>query len=290
MKNRKLYLIVFILFLYFSLVLHITQPLFNEQDDKDYRNILTPLSASNSVVQEWNRTWGTSATDIAVQVALDSSDNIYLAGFTDSYGEGSTDIVLVKFNSFGGYQWNRTWGGIFMDMGWGVAVDLSESIYVSGSTKYDVFPGYSDMVLIKYDSSGVQQWNRTWGGIMDDLGYGVVVDSSDNIYLAGQTDSFGAGDYDMVMVKYDSSGELHWNTTWGGNEADKGIGIAVDSSDNIYLAGFTHSFGEGATDMALVKFGKAEGKEEPIIHGFSILFFISAIGVITALNLKKKLK
>ena len=125
---------------------------------------------------------------------------------------------------------------------------------------------------------------------MDDFGYGVAVDSSDNVYLTGYTNSSGAGMYDMVLVKYDSSGELHWDTTWGGNNSDKGIGIAVDSSDNIYLAGFTHSFGEGATDMALVKFGKAEGKEEPIIHGFSILFFISAIGVLTALTIKKKLK
>ncbi len=445
MKNRKLYLIVFILFLYFSFVLHIPQNLFNEQDDKDNRNIVTPLSASNSVVQEWNRTWGTSATDVATQVALDSSDNIYLAGATDSYGEGSLDIVLVKYNSFGEYQWNRTWGGIATDMGLGVAVDSSDNVYLAGYTysfgagdndmvlvkydssgvqqwnrtwggimgdigygvvidssenvylsgvtsnfgagssdmvlvkydsssvqqwnrtwggssvdiamkvtidssdnvyltghtnssgagmydivmvKYDssgvqqwnrtwggnmddygfgivvdsldnvYLSGYTnslgagsfDTVLVKYDSSGVQQWNRTWGGIMDDFGYGVAVDSSDNVYLTGYTNSSGAGMYDMIMVKYDGSGELQWDTTWGGNNSDKASGIAVDSLDNIYLAGFTHSFGEGATDMALVKFGRAEGKKERKIHGFSILFFISAIGVLTALNLKKKLK
>lgn len=223
--------------MYFSFVLHITQTFFNEQDDKDSRNIITPLSASNSVVYEWYRTWGTNTSDIALHVALDSSDNIYLAGLTDSYGEGSFDIALVKFSSFGELQWNITWGGIYGDKGYGVAVDLS-----------------------------------------------------DNIYLTGGTDSSGVGDLDMVLVKYDVNGVCQCNHTWGGNNSDKASGIAVDSSDNTYLAGFTHSFGEGATDMALVKFGKAEGKEKQIIHGFSILFFISAIGVITAFNLKKKLK
>ena len=128
--------------------------------------------------------------------------------------------------------------------------------------------GDSDMVLVKYNSSGVQQWDRTWGGIDDDRGWGVVVDSSDNVYLSGLTHSFGAGENDMVLVKYDSSGVQQWNRTWGGIDEDGGSLTAVDSSDNVYLAGYT---------------SKRE-EEPPPISGYDLLLFISVIGVITAIT------
>jgi len=124
---------------------------------------------------------------------------------------------------------------------------------------------------VKYDSSGVQQWNRTWGGIDEDGGSLTAVDSSDNVYISGWTVSFGAGDSagdsDMVLVKYDSSGVQQWNRTWGG--IDPGWGVAVDSSDNVYLAGDT---------------SKREEEEEPPISGYDLLLFISVIGVITAIT------
>ncbi|KKK92161.1 hypothetical protein LCGC14_2705720, partial [marine sediment metagenome] len=78
-----------------------------------------------------------------------------------------------------------------------------------------------------------------------DYGRGVAVDSSDNVYVAGGTDSFGAGQDDIFLVKYDSSGVHQWNLTWGGITEDYSMGVAVDSSDNVYVAGITNSFGEG---------------------------------------------
>ncbi|KKL59873.1 hypothetical protein LCGC14_2210980 [marine sediment metagenome] len=235
MKNRKTFLMALLSILYFCIIVQGLNTFSNEQDDKDNKNIVPLLSASNSVAIEWNRTWGGSEREYGSGVAVDSLNNVYLAGITTRGPAGSYDMVLVKYNS-----------------------------------------------------SGVQQWNRTWGGSKEDSGRRVTVDSSDNVYLAGNTYSFGAGSLDMVLVKFDSSGVQQWNRTWGGSEWDVGNGVAVDSSDSVYLAGFTYSFGAGYEDLVLVKFGVEKREKEQAISGYDLLLFTCVIGVITAISLHKK--
>jgi len=151
------------------------------------------------------------------------------------------------------FEWNRTWGGTLADYSQGVAVDSLDNVYIGGSTG-SFGAGARDMVLVKYNSAGIQQWNQTWGGIDFDDCYGVSVDSLNNVYMAGSTNSFGAGDYDLVLVKYDSAGVQQWNRTWGGTGGDYGYGVAVDAVDFVYITGQTDSFGGGDTDMTLVRY------------------------------------
>ncbi|MHA1561181.1 MAG: SBBP repeat-containing protein, partial [Promethearchaeota archaeon] len=208
--------------------------------------------------QQWNKTWGGSLSDSSTEIVVDLSDNIYLGGYTTSFGAGNNDIVLVKYDSLGEQQWNKTWGGANHDFGYGIGLDSLDNVCITGSTNstfYDpVNPKISDMVLVKYNSSGFQQWNATWGGIDDDSGSGIVIDPSDNIYLGGYTKNFGAGEMDMVFVKYNKLGEHQWNTTWGGSEKDGGGKIIFGSSNKIYVTGTTESFGAGESDIILIKF------------------------------------
>lgn len=244
---------------------------------------------NSSGVQQWSRTWGGNNMDYGEGVAVDSSENVYVMGATYSFGAGNYDMVLVKYDNSGIQQWNRTWGGIDLDFGHGVAIDSSDNIYLAGKTKNFGVEG-TDMILVKYDNSGVQQWSRTWGGIRQEWGFEVAVDSLNNIYLAGFTTSVGAGDYNMVIVEYDNSGGQQWNHTWGGSGTEWSYGVTVDSSDNVYVVGYTDSFGAGGYDMAVVKYIPYTDKQEakPAISGYSILLFITAIGLITVIYLKKK--
>ncbi|MBA7588242.1 hypothetical protein ES708_30295 [subsurface metagenome] len=156
--------------------------------------------------QQWNTTWGGTKFETGISIALDSSENIYVCGFTGSYGAGGFDMFLLKYNNLGQLQLSKLWGGIEDDFGNSITLDSSDNLYVGVSTE-SYGAGGRDIVLLKCNSSGQQQWNTTWGGVNDDEVRTVVVDSSENIYLAGTTSSFGAGGLDMVLIKYaESSG------------------------------------------------------------------------------------
>jgi uncharacterized delta-60 repeat protein len=218
--------------------------------------VMRSPEGAESPTPEFVKTWGGSSYDYLFAVAVDSAGNIYCAGFTWSFGAGNYDALLLKYNSSGTLQWAKTWGGSGNDFLYAVAVDSAGNIYCAGRT-YSFGAGYDDALLLKYDSSGALQWAKTWGGSSNDTLYGVAVDSAGNIYCAGWTYSFGAGENDALLLKYNSSGALQWAKTWGGSNYDYLYAVAVDSSGNIYCAGYTYSFGAGGSDALLLKYNSS---------------------------------
>jgi len=201
----------------------------------------------------WNQTWGGINSDKSSGIALDSSENIYVVGYTASYTVGSNDLVLIKFYPNGTKAWNTTWGGPNTDYGFGIALDSSGNIYTVGSTLNYVIGDY-DFVIVKFYPNGTKAWNLTWGGVGYDEGRCIALDSAGNIYLSGYTNSYSLGGYDLALVKFYPNGTKAWNETWGGPNYDDGYNIALDSSGNIYIVGNTESYGLGSRDMAVIKF------------------------------------
>lgn len=197
--------------------------------------------------QVWDATWGTSKSEACYDMAIDSLDNIYLVGHQEN------NLALVKFNSSGDFQWEDTdnFGG--SEKFFGVAIDSSDDIYLAGYTDGGGALGY-DMCLVKYNSSGTQLWNSTWGGIGNELAHAISIDNSDNIYLGGYTTTFTEGREDICLVKYNNSGIQIWNTTWGGGEHDTCSDIVLDSSGNIYLVGETDPDEIGYFLVTIAKF------------------------------------
>jgi hypothetical protein len=180
---------------------------------------------------------------------------------------GDYDFFLSKFDPSGTFVWACTWGGSeggddSLESGSGVAVDGLGNVYVAGYfvgiVDFDPGPGvdlhssdFFDIFLSKFDSSGTFMWARTWGGSDPDLGSDVAVDGSGDVYVTGwfwgPTDfdpgtgvdlHSSNGDYDIFLSKFDSSGTFVWSRTWGETYNDKGLGVAVDGSENVYVTGY----------------------------------------------------
>ena len=210
----------------------------------------------NSGTLLWNRTWGfPDTTDRVKGLGLDSSDNIYLV--ISSYNiTTSGNIFLVKYNNIGEIQWESEWGGDDSDYPSSFVIDSSDNIYIGGAThSYGTIVSSTirSACLLKYDSSGTRLWNRTWNGNKS-VFRSLRLDSSGNIYGAGDTDPLGDQYMDIFLVKYNDNGDQLWNRTWGGADSEGFQIMKLDSLDNIYLAGVTNSFGAGGADSCLIKY------------------------------------
>ena len=230
--------------------------------------------SSGTATSFWSEQIGTSSYDNGTGVTLYSSDNIYVSGQSNGGLDGninswSDDIFLVKYNSSGTKQWTKKLGIFDNESGVSMTVDSSDNIYVTGYTK-EGYDGNSnsenyDIFLMKYNSSGTKQWTKQLGNSAADIGMGVTVDSSDNIYVTGIASggldrNTGSVGEDIVLVKYNSSGTKQWTKQLGSSSSDFAWDVTVDSSDNIYVTGFTNgsleeNFNQGSYyDIFLVKY------------------------------------
>ena len=212
--------------------------------------LLLSLVSAQTIL--WEHTWGGTDDDYFLGVSVDRFGNSYAVGYTYSFGAGDTDAFIAKFGSDGSLLWDRTWGGDDEDEAEGVAVDDSGNAYMTGYTYFGA--GDTDAFIAKFYAGGSLAWDLTWGWIHDEEATDIALDKDGNIYIVGDTSSFGAGDMDAFIAKFDSSGGLIWDRIWGGSSDDWGYGVSVDEDGNVYIVGSTTSFGAGANDAFIAKF------------------------------------
>jgi len=201
----------------------------------------TLIKYNQNGVYQWNLTWGGQYTDSANSVYVDSLDNLYLAGKTYSLGADTIngDAFIAKYDNSGILIWNRTWGGDESDYASDVYVDSFGNVHVVCTTS-SYGAGSSDISYLRYNSSGDLESVLIWGGTNTETSADIEEDSSNNFVISGATSSFGNGNADGFVLVCDTAGTILWNTTWGTSKLDRVYNLALDSNDNIYLAGWTY--------------------------------------------------
>ncbi|MBC8224414.1 hypothetical protein H8E65_07490 [Candidatus Bathyarchaeota archaeon] len=226
--------------------------------------LLMPLSwalaDTSPPYAEWSRTFGGSEDDSGLSVQETSDGGYIITGNTYSVSTGGWDAYLVKTDSQGREEWNRTFGGPDFDVGYSVRETIDGGYIIAGYTGPIDAPG-ARAYLVKTDSQGLEEWSRTLGDSQDDGGRSVQETSDGGYIITGHAIPFGADATDVYLVKTDSQGLEEWSRTFGGSSTDEGYSVQQTSDGGYIITGTTWSFGDGGGDVYLVK-TDSQGLEE----------------------------
>ncbi|MFH1228488.1 MAG: SBBP repeat-containing protein [Planctomycetota bacterium] len=221
------------------------------------------LKYTTNGILSWQKTWGGNGQDIAYDIALDellSHNRIYVTGSTDSFGAGNNDAFLLSYDTAGNLNWQRVWGDHGINIAHGVDTDSLGDIYVAGGSNSNTFGSNTyDAFILKYNANGTLTWQRIWGGMNDEIAKDIVVDASDNIYLAGDSIEYGSGAYNTFVLCYDSVGTNLWQDIWSsfaGNEFTGGIAV---SGSNLYINGYSNGFGDQTNNIFIIRINSSTG-------------------------------
>lgn len=224
----------------------------------------------------WVHTFGDVDFDYIFGVAVDSADNVYVTGtFLGTVdfdpGPGTQNVTapsffseafILKLDSDGNFLWVKLITGAGSEIGFAITLDPSDNIYsmgqFTGTADFDPGPGTdniaslsgNDLYIQKLDSAGNYLWAATVDGEVRDFGRFLSLDSAGAVYLSagfqgtvdfdpgvGVDNRTSAGDSDIFIWKLDAGGNLVWVHTLGGANDDDGASVAVDSADNVIIAG-----------------------------------------------------
>lgn len=207
---------------------------------------------------EWSVTLGGSSNETIRDVAATSDGGCILAGSAESNdgdvsgNHGLMDAWVVKLDAAGSLSWQHCFGGSAADVGWSIIQTQDGGYLLAGSTlstdgDVTVNQGFNDVWLVKLDSAGTIQWQRTFGGSGSESPRDLLATSDGGCIVAAETRSSDGdvigqhGDQDMWIVKLDALGEMQWQRCLGGSALDIPIDIDQLNDDGYILSGNTRS-------------------------------------------------
>lgn len=222
------------------------------------------IKYNSNGVQQWVQYYPGGGNSMV----LDNAGNIYITGNNDLNGGTHQQISTVKYDPSGALQWVATYyrPDAFYHVASSLAVDRFGNVAINGTINYNGEFAATDFITIRYNSSGVEQWVRTFNGTANDIDLGLFigVDGSGNVYAAGPTTGRrnlkGAPSKltsvdtheDYVVIKYDVNGNRLWKADYITSYDDDPRALKVDFAGNAYLAGMTTNTGSISNPVSLI--------------------------------------
>ncbi|MFI5148388.1 MAG: T9SS type A sorting domain-containing protein [Bacteroidia bacterium] len=200
----------------------------------------------------WIYTYGGKFDDVCNQIRPALHNGFIACGTTSSYGQGNTNMYVIRLDSLCRRQWSAVFGGRDNQAGCAVTTTADRGFAFAGYTDSYGNGGY-DVYLVRADSSGRMLWQRTYGGADWDFGYSVKQTKDGGFVICGLTYSYGAGSGDVYLIRTRGNGDTVWTRTFGGTGCDIGNSITI-TGDTLYtITGSTTSFGNHDTSAYLIQ-------------------------------------
>jgi hypothetical protein len=203
-------------------------------------------------VTVWERSYGGQQTEYARSVQHTTDGGFIFAGTTYTFGTATGDLYIIKTDSSGTPVWTRTFGQEGVDEGNSV-METQDGGYVVAGELYSTQTMSRDIYLVRMDATGDSLWTKTYGGFDRDVGWSVRQVADAGYIIAGFTESFGAGDQEVYMIRTNFLGNTLWTRTYGGSERDSGKSVWVTEDGGYVVGGDTESYGQGNRDLYMIK-------------------------------------
>ena len=203
--------------------------------------------------KEWSNVYGGKSDDFGWSILETRDNGFVIAGETYSYGNGQSDVYIIKIDSLGNLLWENTFGGIAEDVGYSIA-NTNDGGYLVASQTRSYGKGGSDGMLIKFDSEGDRKWEKVYGGKGLDYFRSIISDSLNGFIIAGGTRSFSDGNSQAWVLCVDEKGYVIWENTYGDSGED-GFNMIQQTIKNGYIAvGHSSSFfSKGKNDVLITR-------------------------------------
>jgi hypothetical protein len=216
------------------------------------------VKLSSSGDTEWEKLYGGSGGDIAYSIIQTSDGGYIFAAETNSDDEdvsgyhGGTDCWIVKLNSAGDIEWQKSLGGSDWDEAYSIQQTTDGGYIFAGASSSDDGDvtgnhGTRDCWIVKLTSTGEIDWQKSFGGVQRDEAYSIQQTSEGGYIFAGYSRSDDGdvtgrdGEYDYWIVKLTSTGEIDWQKTLGGSADDVAYSIILTNDGNYIIGGMSMS-------------------------------------------------
>lgn len=225
------------------------------------------LVFSSTAQQNWLQSYGSIQVDEILDITLSQNNDIVMAGYftgNPTYGTsslfsyGNSDILIIKTNNIGDVIWAKQAGGSGADRANSITTDASGNIYITGSFHNSATFGSitligqnKDVFVAKMDVNGNFLWAKSMGGSNEDIGYGIEVDNSGNVFCTGKYKGVAnfngtiltstnnpitnLPSFDVFLTKLDGNGNILWIKDGKAKYDDRGLALTIDNAGNCYL-------------------------------------------------------
>jgi hypothetical protein len=221
------------------------------QKNNSSDSITRKMSPSTSIY--WAKTYGGSAWDYANSVQQTSDGGYIVAGSTENVNVTGNDAWVLKLNSTGSVEWQKAYRGSGYDRAWSAQQTSDGGYIVGGGPIYSVTAG--PLWVLKLGSDGSVVWQKALSERDGNEAFSVQETSDGGYIVAGYTALFGPHGGDAWVLKLNSTGSVEWQKAYGGGDDDSAHSVQQTSDGGYIVAGYTESFGAGASDVWVLKLG-----------------------------------